>query len=341
MYRQLKQLFIIALMATACGCVPQRQFEDLQARRDRCEEENSRLKAQYAEDDTKNKELMKQLEEKELTIARLKKDTSEQALAMSRINSLYNELTKSYDKLIQNEEKLSRSKDEETRKALTALDQTREDLLRKEDALRKLESDLNAKQKSLDANEKTLNEADARLKEKEAKVYELQAALARKDSVVAALKNKVTTALAGYNNNGLTIHQKNGKIYVSLEERLLFASGSTTVDKNGLLALKELSKLLGENSDINVLIEGHTDNVPIKGGAIKDNWDLSVLRATSVVRAILKDSKVDAMRLTPAGKGEYNPIDIGSSADARKKNRRIEVILTPKLDEVFKMMDTN
>ena len=240
-----------------------------------------------------------------------------------------------------NEEKIVRSKDEETRRALNDLDKTRSDLLRKEDALKLLEKEVTEKQKNLENSQLALTDADKKLKEKEARVVELQEALARKDSIVSALKTKVTDALVGYNNNGLTITQKNGKVYVSLEERVLFASGSTTVDKTGIDALKQLSKVLEENPDINVLIEGHTDNVPISGGNIKDNWDLSVLRSTSVVRILIKESKIDPLRLTPAGKGEYNPVDIGSSAEARKKNRRIEVILTPKLDEIFKMMGTN
>lgn len=113
------------------------------------------------------------------------------------------------------------------------------------------------------------------------------------------------------------------------------------VDPKGEEALKQLGKVLENNADISVLIEGHTDNVPIKGGNIKDNWDLSVLRATSVVRILSKNAKVNPVRLTPAGRGEYLPIDTGSSAEARKKNRRIEVILTPKLDELLQVLGTN
>ncbi|MBL0050305.1 MAG: OmpA family protein [Bacteroidetes bacterium] len=337
-----KIAFSLIITALFLGsCVPQRQFSDLKERRDRCEAENATLKASYAEYETKTKELEKQNAERDLTIARLKKDTTDLSTSMGRLNNLYNDLTKSYDKLVTNEEKIARSKDEETRRALTDLDKTRSDLLRKEDALKLLEKEVTEKQKNLENSQLALTDADKKLKEKEARVVELQEALARKDSIVSALKTKVTDALVGYNNNGLTITQKNGKVYVSLEERLLFASGSTTVDKKGIDALKQLSKVLEENPDINVLIEGHTDNVPISGGNIKDNWDLSVLRSTSVVRILIKESKIDPLRLTPAGKGEYNPVDIGSSAEARKKNRRIEVILSPKLDEIFKMMGTN
>lgn len=331
----------ILLLALMASCVPQKQYADMKSNRERCEAENALLKASYADYETKSKELNLQIEEKDLAITRLRKDTAQLSTSMNRINNLYNELTKSYDKLVANEEKLSRSKDEETRKALSDLDKTREDLLRKEDALKKLEKEIDEKQRNIDNSTRALNDADKQLREKEARVVELQAALARKDSIVSALKTKVTEALIGFNNNGLTVSQKNGKVYISLEERLLFASGSTTVDKKGAEALKQLSRVLEENPDINVLIEGHTDNVPISGGNIKDNWDLSVLRSTSVVRILIKESKIDPLRLTPAGKGEYNPVDAGASAESRRKNRRIEVILTPKLDEIFKMMGTN
>ncbi len=158
---------------------------------------------------------------------------------------------------------------------------------------------------------------------------------------VNALKKAVSDALVGFENNGLTVTKKNGKVYVSMEEKLLFASGSTVVDSKGEGALKEIAKVLEKNADINVLIEGHTDNVPISGGAIKDNWDLSVLRATSVVRILTKHADIDPTRLTPAGRGPYLPVDNANSTDARRKNRRIEIILSPKLDELFKGIGEN
>jgi chemotaxis protein MotB len=185
---------------------------------------------------------------------------------------------------------------------------------------------------------KTSQEA---LKAREAKLTELQTILARKDSTVKALKTKVTDALLGFQNNGLTVEQKNGKVYVSLEEKLLFASGSISVDAKGAEAIKSLAKVLEQNPDINILVEGHTDNVPYSSasGGIKDNWDLSVLRATSIVRIIIQSSKVNETRLTAAGRGEFFPIDKANTAEARKKNRRTEIILTPKLDELLQILE--
>jgi chemotaxis protein MotB len=130
-------------------------------------------------------------------------------------------------------------------------------------------------------------------------------------------------------------------VYVSLEERLLFQTGSTVVDQKGEEALKQLSKVLEKNPDINVLVEGHTDDVPITGGPIKDNWDLSVMRATAVVRILSSNKKVKPSQLTAAGRSEYFPIDKSNTADARKKNRRTEIILTPKLDELLKALESN
>src|SRR6185369_6142541 len=226
---------------------------------------------------------------------------------------------------------------EETKKLITQLNNAKEDLQKKEDQLK-------VDQKNLSDNEARLNDLKNSLKDREAKVAELQSILSKKDSAVSALKKAVTDALLGFENNGLTITQKNGKVYVSLEEQLLFASGSTVVEKKGEEALKQLAGVLEKNKDINVLVEGHTDDVPISGtlaSGAKDNWELSVLRATSVVKIITKNSVITPSRLTAAGKGPYVPVETGSTAEAKRKNRRTEIILSPKLDELLKVLETN
>jgi chemotaxis protein MotB len=194
----------------------------------------------------------------------------------------------------------------------------------------------------LNGQKKELDVLNAELKKREARVNELEAILKSKDDAVNNLKKTLSDALLGFEGKGLTITQKNGKVYVSMDESLLFASGSTSVEAKGVEALKKVAKVLEQNEDINVLIEGHTDDVPMVGkGEIKDNWDLSVMRATSIVKIITKNSKVDPRRLTAAGRGEYVPLDTAKSVEARKKNRRTELILTPKLDELFKVLNTN
>jgi chemotaxis protein MotB len=186
----------------------------------------------------------------------------------------------------------------------------------------------------------TLQDREKELEEKEAKLAELQNILAQKDAEVKALRAKVTNALKGFEEHGLTIYEKNGKVYVSLDEKLLFASGSWEIDKKGKEALGALGKVLAGDSNISVVIEGHTDNVPYKGsGHVKDNWDLSVMRATAVVKELLKNKEVDPQRITASGRSEYLPVDIEDSREARAKNRRTDIILTPKLDELFKIID--
>jgi chemotaxis protein MotB len=215
------------------------------------------------------------------------------------------------------------------------LQMTTEQLLRKQDELKALEARLNQQKADLDQ----LNEE---LKKREARVKELEDILRKKDEAAAALRKKLSDALIGFENKGLTISQKNGKVYVSLDESLLFASGKTNVEAKGIEALREVAKVLEQNAEINVLVEGHTDDVPMKGaGEIKDNWDLSVMRATSVTKILLSSAKIEPFRITAAGRGEHFPLDNGKTPEARKKNRRTEIILSPKLDELLKVLETN
>jgi chemotaxis protein MotB len=231
--------------------------------------------------------------------------------------------------------KIMAGHDSDNSKLSGDLQNTREQLLRKQDTLRALETRLNAQRVELD----NLN---AELKKREARVSELEELLKNKDKAAADLKKKLSDALFNFENKGLTITQKNGKVYVSMDESLLFASGKTGVEPRGVEALKNLAKVLEQNPDINVMVEGHTDDVPMKGsGEIKDNWDLSVMRATSVTKIILGSAKIDARRVTACGRGEFVPLDNAKTPEARKKNRRTEIILTPKLDELLKVLDTN
>jgi chemotaxis protein MotB len=225
------------------------------------------------------------------------------------------------------------NKAEETKKLLKELQNTREELLKKEDELLTLEQNLSVKQKEL---LKTQNE----LVDREQKVVELQSIINRKDSLLSALKDRISSALLGFEGDGLTITQKNGKVYISLEEQLLFASGSWQVDTRGRDALSKLSIALESQQDINVLIEGHTDSIPFGGrGQIKDNWDLSVVRATAIVRILTSSSSINPERLTAAGKGEFVPIQTNNTPEGRSANRRIEIILTPKLYDLYNLLD--
>jgi len=202
----------------------------------------------------------------------------------------------------------------------------------------RLSKSLSQREKDLQASEKQIDALKADLEAREARLKELEKILAAKDKAVADLKARVSDALLGFKEKDLTINIKNGKVYVSLSEQLLFKSGSTEVDKKGVEALKKLAGALKEQNDISVMVEGHTDDVPISTTCMKDNWDLSVLRATEIVR-ILLSAGVNPTKLVPSGRGEYVPVAEGKTPEARQKNRRTEIILTPKLDELFQILD--
>lgn len=205
--------------------------------------------------------------------------------------------------------------------------------------IEKLMADLQRTQNNLNLREDKLHEAELELQERNAKLIELQEMLAQKEQAVKALKNKVMAALVGFNNNGLTVHEKNGKVYVSLDEKLLFKTGKWDVDPNGQKALRELAKVLAQNPDINIMVEGHTDDVPMHGsGEVKDNWDLSVMRATAVTKILMENPQIDPVRIIAAGRSEYLPLSPEKTAEGRQINRRTEIILTPNIDELLKLM---
>jgi chemotaxis protein MotB len=178
--------------------------------------------------------------------------------------------------------------------------------------------------------------------EQQAKLVELQNALNNQKDAVESLKGKLNMALRGFYDQGLTVNEKNGKIYVSLEEQLLFKTGSYSVDPKGQEAIKKLSEVLASNKEIDIMVEGHTDDVPLNGaGQIRDNWDLSVLRSTAVTRILLSNQAIDPKRIISSGRGEFVPLDPKKTPEARKKNRRTEIILTPNLSEVLKLIQSN
>jgi len=249
--------------------------------------------------------------------------------------SKYDKLNVINEQLVDRLNKLVTGSSNENAKLSGALQTTQEQLLKKQDELKTLETKLNAQKTDLD-------NLGLELKKREARVNELEDILKKKDQAAADLRKKLSDALFNFENKGLTITQKNGKVYVSMDESLLFASGKTAVETKGVEALKNVAKVLEQNPDINVVVEGHTDDVPMKGaGEIKDNWDLSVMRATSVTKIMLTSAKIDPIRITSAGRGEFSPLDPAKTPEARKKNRRTEIILTPKLDELLKVLGEN
>ncbi len=337
----LKTLFLLFLISFA-ACVPARKYEDLLDRRQKCEDDNAALRIENEALFSENNEMRSNKEQDDKTFAALKNDTAYLGNSLRNTRAIYQNLNSDYQGLLTQYRDLLAGRNAETERILTQLQETQEDLQKREDELRKSESLMLEKQKNLDMLQKELEASKSDIKAKELKLNELQSVLNRQDSIVQSLKGKVSSALMGFEGKGLTVEMKNGKVYVSLEESLLFASGSYTVDSKGVSALKELAKVLEANKDINVLIEGHTDDVPLKGsGQVKDNWDLSVMRATSIVKILLQYGKIDPIRLTAAGRAEFMPLDKAKTPEARRKNRRTEIILTPKLDELLKIIESN
>lgn len=254
--------------------------------------------------------LCEDLELKEAENAVLKSDLAEMTRKHKEMTGLYNDqlitnkdLREKYNTLIDN-----------------SLSQTEQ-----------LSQALKAKSEELDLKEKLLSEREETLKE-------MQKIIARQDSITKQLNNVLRNALLGFNADELSLEIKNGKVYVSMSDKLLFKSGSSTVESKGREALKLLGDVLNKNPDIDILVEGHTDNVPIKTTVYKDNWDLSVARATSIVRILSSDYQVAPTRLTASGKGEYFPKADNATAEGRAKNRRTEIILSPKLEEIMQLL---
>lgn len=205
---------------------------------------------------------------------------------------------------------------------------------------RELLAQLEAKEQALAAENERLEKLKKELENRSKRVAELESVIAAKDANMRALKNAISKALTNFEGKGLTVEQRDGKVYISMENKLLFQSGSWSVGSEGRKAVQQLGSVLAENPDIAILIEGHTDNVPYKGNAqLSGNWDLSTKRATAIVNILRENPSINPENLTAAGRGEYAPIASNDTAEGRAKNRRIEVILTPKLDEISKLLN--
>lgn len=319
-------LFLLA------ACVPQRIHEETKAKLASAEKARDSLKTLCSNYDAKQLELDKQFKDCNEERAKLKMDTMGCGMRYRILTMQYDQLTANYELLLKQNKDLMARQTSENSALVGKLNMTQEELFRKEDSLKKLDVSLKQQKKSLDS-------LNALLLKREVRVRELERALAAKDSAVTALQMKVKNALIGFEGKGLTVTQKNGKVYVSMDEKLMFATGSTAVQKDGIAALVALAKVLVTNPDINIMVEGHTDNVPMKGsGEIKDNWDLSVMRATSVTKILIMNG-VDAKRITAAGRGEHFPVAPNDSPENKAKNRRTEIILIPNLDDLFKVLE--
>lgn len=295
------------------------------------------LKTVIIERDT----LCARLSASELQVDSLSKDTTkykskikDQKRLFTMLDDEYRQLNAEYDSLLMTKDKLGSD--------LSALSNEKKSESEKLNKALKLKSDeLDAKSIELKAKSSELSEKERLLAEREKSLKELQAIIARQDSVSKRLNDILRKALLGFKADELSVELKNGKVYVSMSDKLLFKSGSSAVESKGVEALKVLAGVLVKNTDIEIAVEGHTDNVPMKGAsAIKDNWDLSVIRATSIVRILTQEYAVSPINVTASGRGEFMPRASNETAEGRAKNRRTEIILSPKLDEVMELLNS-
>lgn len=336
-----KRIIGLAILVSifAGSCVSSKKYKELQGKRDNCETENQKLKDENMILKSTSSELGNKVKMYETMVKGLVDDTTSIGSAYRSVYDKYSSLNENYNDLLAKYNNALKGNQDETSKILKELQKAQQDLMRREDSLSVLEKQFSAKKAALDELSQQLSIAQANLSEKEAAYEKLRKELNAKDSLMNALKNSVSEALVGFENNGLTVTRKGGRVYVSMDEKLMFASGSFTVNAKGQEALVKLAKVLESKGDINILVEGHTDNVPFNGGGqLTDNWDLSVKRATSIVRVMTTNSKIDPKRITAAGRSSYLPVGTNDTAEGKAKNRRTEIILMPDLDKLMEIV---
>lgn len=300
------------------SCVTKKEFTELSNKYDRLSRANKGL---ISKNDALTKDKLGLTNDLE-TLKREKEvcenDTKKLEEQLVASQNKYKKLQNAYKDLSANSSSTINAKIDENQKLLAALEDRENKLIEEGANLQKLKAALDARSK---------------------RIEDLESLIASKEAAMQKLKNAISEALIGFEGKGLTVENRDGKIYVSMENKLLFQPGKWAVGNNGKNAVIELAKVLVQNPDINVLIEGHTDDDPYKtGGVIQDNWDLSVKRATAIVR-ILQTQNVSPKQITAAGRSEYIPVASNETVQGKAKNRRIEIVLSPNLDEVTKLLN--
>ena len=312
-----KIIVLVVAIVTLSSCVSKKLYEELDSKYDKLQASNSTL-----------------IKEKDELLA-----------SKNKLQSNFEKLQKDYDALLVKKEILdneyvalqNKFKNlEESYKLLST--QSSKKLAEQSEKNQELLAQLEEKEKTLTAESIRLENLQKELNQRSQQITQLQTLIDAKEAQMQQLKQAISNALHNFEGKGLTVVHKNGKIYVSMENKLLFNSGSWAVGTEGKKAVEQLASVLSENSDIHVLIEGHTDNDPFKAETLLDNWDLSVKRATAIVR-ILKGKGVNPTQITAAGRGEFVPVDTNKTSKGKAKNRRIEIILAPNFDEITKLLN--
>lgn len=272
-------------------------------------QENSKLNAE-------NRSLQGDLSALTAYIERLRSDSLDLYHNVMGKARQIDELNRSYEFLLENNKLLMNQSSVENRRLMQRLEKLQDELQQREDSLR--------------TERVRLEQLSLKLSEREKRVSELQLTITRKDSVLRFFSDRVNRALMPFQGRGLSVQMRDGKVYVTLENALLFESGSWTLNQRAMPALQNLAKVLEENPDLSVLVEGHTDSDPFRGQtAVRDNWDLSVMRSTAVIKAILSQGKINPARISAGGRGEFQPVASNETPEGKAQNRRTEIIITP------------
>ncbi len=316
----IKKIVLIALtLNLLTSCVSKKIYNDLETKYANLKKENRGLEGE---------------------IETLSKDKTKLSNDLDQLQAAYDSAVSERDRL-QSDYAAAKSNLDNLKASYDALEKNSSaEIAKNSKKNRELLAQLEAKEQALAVENARLEQLKKELDSRSKRVAELENVIATKDANMRALKNAISKALTNFEGKGLTVEQRDGKVYVSMENKLLFQSGSWSVGAEGRKAVQQLGSVLAENPDIAILIEGHTDNDPYKGNdQLSGNWDLSTKRATAIVNILRENTSINPENLTAAGRGEYAPIASNSTATGKAKNRRIEVILTPKLDEISKLLN--
>lgn len=315
-----KVALAMVVLGLTTSCVSKKIYQDLESKyanlkkeRNALADENEELSAQKNQLELDKTNLQTELDKAKAERDKLAQDYAATKKSLDNLKSSYAALEKNSNNALESNMKKNRE----------------------------LLAELEAKQKALNAEQERLNKLKSDLEASSTRLAELEKMMADKEVAMNKLKESLSKALNAFEGKGLSVEHRNGKVYVSMENKLLFESGSWTVGSEGKKAVKALGNVLAENPEISVLIEGHTDNDKIVGtigGGIENNWDLSTKRATAIVNILSENKNIDKKNLTAAGRSEFAPLAGNETAEGKAKNRRIEIILTPKLDEITKLM---
>ena len=312
-------IFLSVFTLTTTSCVSSKLYKELEGKYSNLKSDYDELSGNNDLEIQQKKELEQQLKTLQASFDDVRLERDQLAQEVEALQKKYDNLDAAYSALEQNS---SKSIEENAQKN------------------RELLAQLEAKEQALTAENDRLMRLEADMQERAQRIAELEALISAKDQAMTNLKNAISNALTAFEGRGLTIEQRDGKVYVSMENKLLFKSGSWAIGPKGKNAIQQLGSVLGQNPDIAVLIEGHTDNVPYSsGGQVENNWDLSTKRATAIIAILSENKNINLENLTAAGRSEYAPIATNETSEGKAKNRRIEVVLTPKLDEISKLLN--